>query len=107
MRSTKLSIITIVLVQVACLNAFTQKFENLALTPPMGWNSWNKFGCNINENIIRYTADAMVSTGMKEAGYSYILIDDCWQAGRDSLGFIVADPGKFPSGIKALADYVH
>ena len=107
MRSTKLSIITIVLVQVACLNAYTQKFENLALTPPMGWNSWNKFGCNINENIIRNAADAMVSTGMKDAGYEYILIDDCWQAGRDSQGFIVADPGKFPSGIKALADYVH
>jgi alpha-galactosidase len=107
MRSTKLIIITIVLVQVACLNAYAQKFENLALTPPMGWNSWNIFGCNINENIIRHTADAMVSSGMKEAGYSYILIDDCWQSGRDSLGFIVADTEKFPSGIKALADYVH
>jgi alpha-galactosidase len=107
MRSTKLSIIAIVLVQVVCLNAYSQKFKNLALTPPMGWNSWNKFGCNVNENIIRHAADAMVSSGMKEAGYSYILIDDCWQAGRDSLGFIVADPEKFPSGIKTLADYVH
>lgn len=107
MKSTKLGIIMILLVQVACHNAFSQKFENLAMTPPMGWNSWNKFECNINENIIRNAADAMVSHGMKEAGYSYILIDDCWQVGRDSLGFIVADPEKFPSGIKVLADYVH
>src|SRR5690554_6221893 len=80
-----------------------QKFENLAMTPPMGWNSWNKFNCEINEQIIRDAADAMVSSGMKDAGYEYIVIDDCWQVSRDSLGFIQADPEKFPSGIKALA----
>jgi len=84
-----------------------QKFENLALTPPMGWNSWNKFGCNVDENMIRGMADAMVSSGMKDAGYEYVVIDDCWQVSRDSLGFIVADPERFSSGIKALADYVH
>lgn len=84
-----------------------QKYENLALTPPMGWNSWNKFNCEINEHVIRKAADAMVESGMKEVGYEYIVIDDCWQVGRDSLGFIVADRQKFPSGIKALADYVH
>ena len=84
-----------------------QKFNNLALTPPMGWNSWNKFACDVSEVLIRETADAMVSSGLKDAGYEYIVIDDCWQLSRDSLGFIVPDPKRFPSGIKALADYVH
>ena len=81
--------------------------NGLALTPPMGWNSWNKFGCNINDEIVRRMADAMVSTGMKDAGYQYVVIDDCWHGTRDANGFITADPKKFPSGIKALADYVH
>ena len=84
-----------------------QKFEQLALTPPMGWNSWNKFACNVDETIIRQTADAIVSSGMKDAGYQYVNIDDCWHGARDSLGFIHADPARFPSGIKELADYVH
>lgn len=84
-----------------------QKFEGLALTPPMGWNSWNKFACNVDEKLIMETADAMVSSGMKDAGYQYIVIDDCWQGERDSLGFIHPDPARFPSGMKALADYIH
>lgn len=79
----------------------------LALNPPMGWNSWNKFGCNVSEQLIREIANAMVSTGMKSAGYQYINIDDCWQVSRDAQGAIVADPSRFSSGIKALADYVH
>ena len=79
----------------------------LAPTPPMGWNSWNKFGCNINEALVRKQADAMAASGMKDAGYQYIVIDDCWQKSRDEGGNIVADPERFPSGIKALADYVH
>ncbi len=83
------------------------KFEGLALTPPMGWNSWNKFACNVDENMIRQMADAMVATGMKDAGYTYINIDDCWHGDRDSLGFIHPDRTRFPSGMKALADYVH
>ncbi|HZK94264.1 MAG TPA: glycoside hydrolase family 27 protein [Prolixibacteraceae bacterium] len=87
--------------------ASAQKFQNLALTPPMGWNSWNKFQCNVSEKLIKETADALVSTGMRDAGYQYIVIDDCWQVGRDSMGFIIPDPERFPSGIKALADYVH
>lgn len=86
---------------------YAQKFEGLAKTPPMGWNSWNKFGCNVSEKLIMETADAMVLSGMKDAGYQYVVIDDCWQIARDSLGFIVADPQRFPSGIKALADYIH
>jgi alpha-galactosidase len=80
---------------------------NLALTPPMGWNSWNKFGCNVGEDMIKQMADAMVKSGMKDAGYQYIVIDDCWQVSRDKEGNIVPDPNHFPSGIKALADYVH
>jgi alpha-galactosidase len=81
--------------------------NGLALTPPMGWNSWNKFGCNINESVIRVQADAMVSSGMRDAGYRYIVIDDCWQGARDNSGNIRPDPKRFPSGIKSLADYVH
>lgn len=81
--------------------------KSLALTPPMGWNSWNKFACNVSEDMIRQMADAMVKSGMKDAGYQYIVIDDCWQVSRDEHENIVADPQRFPSGIKALADYVH
>ncbi len=81
--------------------------DTLAATPPMGWNSWNKFGCNVNEEIIRQMADAMVSSGMKDAGYQYIVIDDCWQVERDKDGNIVPDPKHFPSGMAAVADYVH
>ncbi|GHA78486.1 hypothetical protein GCM10007389_35800 [Pontibacter akesuensis] len=73
----------------------------------MGWNSWNKFACDVDEKLIRETADAMVASGMRDAGYQYIVIDDCWHGERDSLGFIHPDPKRFPSGMKALADYVH
>jgi alpha-galactosidase len=81
--------------------------DGLARTPPMGWNSWNKFGCNVSEDLIKTMADAMVSSGMKDAGYQYIVIDDCWQISRDKEGNIIPDPQRFPSGMKALADYVH
>jgi len=81
--------------------------SSLAATPPMGWNSWNKFGCNVSEDLIRQMADAMVKSGMKDAGYQYVVIDDCWQVDRDAAGNIVPDAKHFPSGIKALADYVH
>jgi len=103
MRKTILLIISALLLT----GVSAQKFQNLAPTPPMGWNSWNKFGCNVDEKMIREVADAMVSSGMRDAGYQYIVIDDCWQVSRDSLGFIVADPERFSSGMKALADYVH
>ncbi len=81
--------------------------NGLAKTPPMGWNSWNKFGCNVDEKIIRGAADAMVSSRLKDAGYEYVVIDDCWQVGRDKEGNILADPQRFAGGIKAVADYVH
>ena len=84
-----------------------QKFEGLALTPPMGWNSWNKFGCDVSEKLIKEMADAMVSSGMKDAGYEYVVIDDCWQIDRDENGNIVPDPDRFPNGMKHVVDYVH
>lgn len=79
----------------------------LTPTPPMGFNTWNKFGCNVSEQLIREIADAMVANGMRDAGYRYLVIDDCWQVSRDASGRIVADPQRFPAGMKALADYVH
>jgi|HubBroStandDraft_1064217.scaffolds.fasta_scaffold10752_4 alpha-galactosidase len=81
--------------------------SGVAQTPPMGWNSWNKFACHVNEDLVKSATDAMVTSGMKDAGYQYVVIDDCWQVSRDAAGNIVADAKAFPSGIKALADYVH
>lgn len=81
--------------------------NGLALTPPMGWNSWNKFGCDIDAALIRRTADAMVSSGIKDAGYRYVILDDCWHGERDEHGDIQPDTKRFPDGIRALADYVH
>jgi Alpha galactosidase A/Alpha galactosidase C-terminal beta sandwich domain len=79
----------------------------IAATPPMGWNSWNTFQCNISESLIEATADAMVSSGMQAAGYEYVNLDDCWMDGRDSNGNLQWNASKFPSGIPALASYVH
>ncbi len=81
--------------------------RELAPTPPMGWMTWNMFKGNISEQLIRETADAMVESGLAEAGYNYIFIDDLWQGGRDARNNIIPDARKFPSGMKALADYVH
>ena len=89
------------------LGASAQKYDQLAKTPPMGWNSWNKYGCNVSETLIMGMADAMVSSGMKDAGYEYVVIDDCWQVSRDENEEIVADKDRFPHGIKYLADYIH
>jgi len=89
------------------INASAQKFDQLAKTPPMGWNSWNKFGCDVSETLIMEMADEMISSGMKDAGYEYVVIDDCWQVGRDKNGEIIVDEKRFPSGMKYLADYIH
>lgn len=88
-------------------NVSAQKFDQIGKTPPLGWNSWNTFACNVDEQLIRDMADAMVASGMKDAGYEYINIDDCWHGERDSTGRIQANKERFPSGMKALADYVH
>jgi alpha-galactosidase len=82
--------------------------NGLALTPPMGFNDWNAFKCNVSASLIEQTADTMVSSGMAKAGYKYVNIDDCWlSSARAADGSLVADPTKFPDGIKAVADYVH
>ncbi|MBQ9184553.1 MAG: glycoside hydrolase family 27 protein [Bacteroidales bacterium] len=83
------------------------KWEDLAPTPQMGWNSWNKFATDINEDLIKATADKMVELGLVDAGYVYLNLDDGWHGERDQQGFIHEDLQKFPSGIKALADYLH
>ena len=85
-----------------------QKFPGLAQTPPMGWNTWNTFANNINETLIKETAEAMIKSGMRDAGYIYIVLDDCWHLKeRDANGNLVPDPAKFPSGLKALGDFLH
>ncbi|KAK9282985.1 hypothetical protein L1049_011212 [Liquidambar formosana] len=88
--------------------AYCNSTMALALSPQMGWNSWNFFACNINETVIKETADALISTGLADLGYIYVNIDDCWSLPtRNSKGELVADPETFPSGIRALADYIH
>ena len=90
---------------------YAQKFEGLVLTPPMGWNSWNTFAVNINEQLVKDIADQMVTSGMKDAGYEYLVLDDAWMAKeRDAQGgpnLVTPDPKRFPDGIKAVSDYVH
>jgi alpha-galactosidase len=82
--------------------------DGLAPTPPMGWNSWNRFKAQIDERLVRETASAMVETGMRDAGYRYVVIDDGWMAPeRDRHGDFVPHPDRFPHGIRALSEYVH
>ncbi len=100
-------LLLLILGAVAPLQAGYCLTNGLALTPPMGWSSWNNFECSINEALIHSIADAMATNGMKAAGYQFINLDDCWQLGRDPNGVIMADPTKFPGGMKALADYAH
>lgn len=100
--------IVFLLLFLTSLNVFAQKFEGLALTPQMGWNSWNKFGTDINEQMVKEMADALVSTGLRDAGYNHILLDDGWmEMERDAQGNLVPHREKFPNGIKVVADYVH
>ena len=84
------------------------KETSMGYLPPMGWNSWNTFTWDINEELIKEVADRFVADGYLEAGYEYIVIDDCWSLKeRDEFGNLVADPKKFPNGMKAVADYIH
>ena len=109
MRDSVKTIFPAILVQLTlagCLVA-ADGWDDLARTPPMGWNSWNTFRLEINEDLVKGIADTVVEKGLKDAGYEYIVIDDGWQIDRDENGNIIVDPKKFPSGIKALADYVH
>ena len=94
-----------------CQPIFTQAGAkaqvNLAPTPPMGWASWNHFFCDYNEQTIRDQADALVSTGMRDLGYRYVLIQECIAPGRNTNGELIVDPVRFPHGMKALVDYIH
>ncbi|MDD3789482.1 MAG: glycoside hydrolase family 27 protein [Petrimonas sp.] len=101
------NLFSILLFMLPVIGLQAQKFDNLVLTPPMGWNSWNKFKCDVSEKLIMEIADAMVSSGMAAAGYDYVVIDDCWQVDRDETGEIVVDQERFPHGMKYLVDYVH
>ena len=105
-RTSRLSVLrcTPVLGLLACT---APEPAGLARTPPMGWNSWNHFGCDVSDRLIRETADALVASGLRDAGYRYVVIDDCWEVARDPSGTLVADSARFPHGIQALADYVH
>lgn len=86
----------------------SQDANALAQTPPMGRNSWNMFGARTDENVVLETADALVSSGLRDCGYDHVVIDDWWsvKAGRDGNGDLIPDPEKFPSAITALADYL-
>jgi alpha-galactosidase len=104
----KIILLLSIAVSVSC-HLLAQKFENLAPTPPMGWNSWNTFQTNISEELVKGIADVMVSSGMRDAGYTYIVLDDGWMAmERDpKTGDLIPDPKKFPNGLKPVIDYVH
>ncbi|MBV5349427.1 alpha-galactosidase [bacterium] len=122
MKRKNLIAIAIFLTVVSLNTSAQTAQECIAPTPPMGWNSWNYFGEKINEDVIRKTADAMVSSGLRDAGYRYLVIDDIWEygrvtrfykpemvarEGRDADGRLLVNPEKFPSGMKAIGDYIH
>ena len=97
-----------IILALATSGLFAQaSWDTLAQTPPMGWNSWNKFACNVSEGLIKSTADALISTGLKDAGFEYLVIDDCWLIGRDAEGNMIPDPDRFPNGMKPVGDYIH
>ncbi|WP_308166656.1 glycoside hydrolase family 27 protein [Nocardia albiluteola] len=90
------------------LSASPVAIAGVAPTPPMGWNSWNGYGCGVDARTVEAAADAMVASGMRAAGYRYVVVDDCWfTPRRTTSGALQADPTRFPQGMKALADYVH
>jgi alpha-galactosidase len=98
----------VILLFLFSVNSIAQKFDGLALTPPMGWNSWNTFKTNISGQLVKEIADEMVRSGMKDAGYTYIVLDDGWMAKeRNKQGDLVPDPAKFPEGMQTVIDYVH
>ena len=98
-------LVALALVLVACP---VHALENgLARTPPMGWNSWNKFQCNVSDELVRKTAEALIATGMRDAGYVYVNIDDCWQGERDKNGYMQPDKTRFPKSMEDLGDFLH
>ena len=90
-----------------CFVGFNSLDNGLGLTPQMGWNTWNKFWCGINETLIHDSIDALINSGLFEAGYNYINLDDCWQKYRGEDGYIIPDNDTFPHGIEPLVEYAH
>ncbi|KAF2421141.1 alpha-galactosidase [Tothia fuscella] len=82
-------------------------YNGLGLVPQMGWDNWNSFGCNVNESLLLQTAKAMADYGLRDLGYNYVVLDDCWSQGRNSSGYLVENPIKFPNGMKHVADQIH
>jgi alpha-galactosidase len=82
--------------------------NGLGLTPPMGWNTWNKYYCDINQTVIYTNTDRIVELGLNQLGYVYVNVDDCWLThDRDDSGHVIVDPARFPDGMKAIGDYIH
>nr|WP_062342982.1 lectin [Herbidospora sakaeratensis] len=107
-RTRALLALTVVAVALTPLTQAQALNNGVGRTPPMGWNTWNTFGCNINETLIKQTTDAMVANGMRDLGYQYVVVDDCWMdPNRDSSGNLQPNLSRFPSGMKALGDYIH
>ena len=106
MRSASLSLL--VALGLVLPSVVTGLDNGLGLTPAMGWNSWNKFNCFINETVIKQTVDQIVELGLDKLGYKYVNIDDCWMNwNRDAQEHLVANTTNFPSGMKSLGDYIH
>jgi hypothetical protein len=82
-------------------------YNGLGLVPQMGFDNWNAFGCNINESILLDTAQKMADYGLRDLGYNYVILDDCWASGRNDSGYLVADTNKFPNGMAHVADRIH
>lgn len=99
----------ILTIGVASLIQLASTLDNgLGLTPAMGWNTWNKYNCAINETVIKSNADQIINLGLAALGYTYVNIDDCWQSTeRDASGHVIVDSNNFPKGMKDIGDYLH
>ena len=100
----KIRKLLVILISIFCINSLD---NGLGLTPQMGWNTWNKFHCEINQTLIKKSIDEFIKSGLVEAGYKYINLDDCWQYARDENNAILPDNETFPDGIKPLVNYAH
>ena len=110
MRTIALALLSTMVGAVLVTPASQALPDGLAPTPPMGFNNWNTTACRaeFNEAMVKGIADIFVNRGLKDAGYEYVNIDDCWaEKTRDSAGKLVPNRTRFPNGIKAVADYVH
>ena len=81
--------------------------NGLARTPQMGWNNWNSLGCDVSESLLLDNAQGLVSSGLRDLGYKYVVLDDCWSDGRDDDGYVRPDLLRFPHGMKHVADEIH